>query len=415
MKFDLINHVNGICDRIERIDQHLHCFVGEKDRRARLLAEAEMLLNNHTDTDNRPPLFGLSAGIKDIYRVNGLETACGSKLPTELFSGEEASIVRKLKQAGAIIAGKTATTEFAWFAPGLTRNPINTEHTPGGSSSGSAAAVAAGLTSFALGTQTIGSVIRPAAYCGIVGVIPGKNNLPTDGIIPFSDTFDQAGFFTKDLQSAEKLASVLCSHWQDDQKTNSRNPVIGIADEAYLRQADPITRKAFKKQTAILQAKGFRLHHTKLFHETDQINTLHKALAAKEFSEVHEVWYKNFGHLYSLHSSKLIHEGRKTTRDQARAALHLKETTTQAMLKLMTEHEIDCWISPSATSLPPKGLQSTGSPLMNLPWTFTGIPCISMPIKEEGLTFPVGLQLSGKANGLKNLFYCAKIIQKAFE
>src|SRR5690606_13419755 len=135
-----------------------------------------------------PPLYGALVGVKDVFHVDGFVTRAGSKLPPELFAGPEAVCVKRLREAGALIAGKTVTTEFAFFEPGPTRNPHNVAHTPGGSSSGSAAAVAAGMCNLALGTQTIGSVIRPAAYCGIIGFKPSLNRIPTEGLVYFSRT-----------------------------------------------------------------------------------------------------------------------------------------------------------------------------------------------------------------------------------
>jgi len=153
-------------------------------------------------------------GIKDIFHVDGFVTRAGTRVPPERFAGPEAASVALLREAGALIAGKTVTTEFAYFEPGPTRNPHNPAHTPGGSSSGSAAAVAAGLCQLALGTQTIGSVIRPAAFCGVVGFKPSFGRIPTSGLVYFSRTIDHVGLFTQDLDGMELAASVLCRDWQ---------------------------------------------------------------------------------------------------------------------------------------------------------------------------------------------------------
>ena len=141
-------------------------FVAEHNRFERLQKEAEELLSRFPDPENRPPLFGMLVGVKDNFHVDGFITQAGTRLPIAEIQGSEAKSITDLKNAGALILGKTVTTEFAFFEPGPTRNPYHPEHTPGGSSSGSAAAVGAGLCPLALGTQTIGSVIRPAAYCG---------------------------------------------------------------------------------------------------------------------------------------------------------------------------------------------------------------------------------------------------------
>src|SRR5215472_7493676 len=155
---DPASQVAATCDRIESVDADLHAFRPEPGRRARLAAQARELSVRWPAVSGRPPLYGVPVGVKDVMHVDGLPTTAGSALPQGVLAGAE---------AGAVIAGKTVTTEFAMFAPGPTRNPRDLAHTPGGSSSGSAAAVAAGLVPLALGTQTIASVIRPAAFCGV--------------------------------------------------------------------------------------------------------------------------------------------------------------------------------------------------------------------------------------------------------
>ena len=150
-------------------ESDLRAFLPEEHRFSRLRDEYRALEKRYPDPEARPPLFGLPVGVKDIFHADGFETHAGSKLPADRLAGEQASSVTLLKDAGALVLGKTVTTEFAYFAPGPTRNPYNTDHTPGGSSSGSAAGVAAGLAPIAFGTQTVGSINRPAAFCGVVG------------------------------------------------------------------------------------------------------------------------------------------------------------------------------------------------------------------------------------------------------
>src|SRR5258706_7512203 len=180
-QLDLLAYIDDICNRIDAADAHIHALSPDPERRVRLIAGAKSLEARFPDPASRPPLYGIPLGIKDIFHVDGFLTRAGSRLPSELFSGSEADCVRALRSAGALILGKTVSTEFAYFEPGPTRNPHNLQHTPGGSSSGSAAAVAAGFFSFWLGTQTIGSTIRPAAFCGIVGFKPTYKRISTKG------------------------------------------------------------------------------------------------------------------------------------------------------------------------------------------------------------------------------------------
>ncbi len=169
---ELAGVAGNSCDRIESEDPQVHAFVAEPGRRARLLAAAAGLAARSAGSERKPPLYGVVAGIKDVIRVDGLPTRAGSRLPAEILAGPQAPAVGRLLAAGALVAGKTVTAEFAVIAPGPTRNPRAPGHTPGGSSSGSAAAVAAGMVPLALGTQTIASVIRPAAFCGVAGFRP---------------------------------------------------------------------------------------------------------------------------------------------------------------------------------------------------------------------------------------------------
>ena len=212
---DLKSFINSICDRIDKVEPEILSLIPEENRRNRLLKDAEILIAKFPDKNKRPPFFGIPIGVKDIFRADGFETHCGSKLfPAKLLEGVEAACVTMLKEQGALILGKTVTTEFAYFEAGPTKNPCNITYTPGGSSSGSAAAVAAGITPFAFGTQTIGSVLRPAAYCGVIGFKPSYGRITTDGVIPFSQSADHIGFFTQDIDGCILASSVLCSNWK---------------------------------------------------------------------------------------------------------------------------------------------------------------------------------------------------------
>ncbi|MFP4217933.1 MAG: amidase family protein, partial [Salinarchaeum sp.] len=191
---DVSDLIETTCDRIDAIDNRLQAFRDEPRRRRRLRQAIK--------TVDHGQLAGVPVGIKDIIHVNGFETQAGSVLPPELFDGPEATLVKRLQTAGGLIAGKTRTTEFAGFAPARTRNPRAPGHTPGGSSSGSAAAVAAGLVPLAIGTQTGGSVIRPAAFCGVVGYKPSFGRIPTDGVLTRAWSLDTVGTFTQDLAGA---------------------------------------------------------------------------------------------------------------------------------------------------------------------------------------------------------------------
>src|SRR5438045_4726980 len=209
-QLDLLTYIDEACNRIDAAEPLIHALLPEQDRRQRLLTEAEALQKRFPEPASRPPLFGILLGVKDIFRVAGFPTQAGSQLPAELFDGPEAASVTLLRNTGALILGKTISAEFAWIEPGPTRNPHNLDHTPGGSSSGSAAAVAAGFCPLALGSQTVGSVIRPAAFCGVVGFKPSYGRISTDGMVFCSSSLDTIGFFTGAVSGLALLALLLC-------------------------------------------------------------------------------------------------------------------------------------------------------------------------------------------------------------
>src|SRR5207302_6667607 len=210
-QLDLLAFIEDTCKRIDALEPHIHALLPEAGRRARLIGEAKALQERFPDPSTRPALYGIPFGVKDLFNVDGFPTHAGSQLPAHLFAGPEAASVSALLTTGAIILGKTVSTEFAWLEPGPTRNPCNLAHTPGGSSSGSAAAVAAGFCPLALGTQTVGSVIRPAAFCGVCGFKFSYGRVSTDGVIPYAPSLDHVGFFVPRPEDLPLVVSVLLS------------------------------------------------------------------------------------------------------------------------------------------------------------------------------------------------------------
>jgi Asp-tRNA(Asn)/Glu-tRNA(Gln) amidotransferase A subunit family amidase len=394
---DLISFINSLCDRIDKVEPEILSLLPEENRRNRLLKEAEILIAKYPVKSNHPPFFGIPIGVKDIFRTDGFETHCGSSLPAKLFEGVEATCVTKLKEQGALILGKTVTTEFAYFEPGPTKNPCNTAHTPGGSSSGSAAAVAAGITPFAFGTQTIGSVLRPAAYCGVIGFKPSYGRIVTDGIIPFSQSADHIGFFTQDIDGCILAASLLCSNWNVP-SDDLHHIIIGVPEGKYLEQASSDIIAAFEEQLRALENKGCIVKRIKLFDDIEEINRLHRLMVAAEMAEVHKVWNANYKPLYRPHTKQIIEEGKKVHPEELAKARDGRFILREKIEALAKDAGIDCWLSPSTLTYAPKGLESTGSPLMNLPWTYAGLPSISIPAGKNNESLPFGIQFTGFYN-----------------
>jgi Asp-tRNA(Asn)/Glu-tRNA(Gln) amidotransferase A subunit family amidase len=394
---DLISFIEELCDIIDKVEPEIYSLIPEENRRERLLNEAKQLLQKYPDKNKRPVFFGIPIGVKDIFRTDGFKTQCGSKLPSGLFEGKEASCVTKLKNAGALILGKTVTTEFAYFEPGPTKNPNNTNYTPGGSSSGSAAAVAAGFTPFAFGTQTIGSVIRPAAYCGVIGFKPSYGRIATDGVIPFSQSADHIGFFTQDVDGCIMASSVLCENWKEEKvlRKVNRPIIIGVLEGKYLSQASDEVLEDFEKQLEILRSRDVEIRRIHFFDEIENINKAHRLMVAAEMAEVHKEWYFQYKELYRPHTRQIIEEGRAVSSSELEKARQGRSDLRNTIETIMKKNNIDLFVSPSVLTMPPEGLSSTGSPLMNLPWTYAGSPAITIPVGKNKNGLPYGIQYCG--------------------
>lgn len=393
-QLDLLAYIDEICSRIDAHEPYIQALVPEPERRTRLLHEVADLQKRFPDPVSRPPLFAILLGVKDIFYADGFPTHAGSQLPPELFIGSEASCVTRLRDAGALLLGKTITTEFAYFEPGPTRNPYNLEHTPGGSSSGSVAAVAAGFCPLALGTQTIGSTIRPAAFCGIVGFKPSYDRISDDGLILCSVSIDTIGFFTQDVAGITLVAPLLCNDWRS---TNAgKMPILAVPDGPYLDQASPEGRAAFEKQVMVLEQAGYRVRRVEAMHDIDVIALRHRRIVAAEMAQVHSTWFAMYETLYRPRTAALIREGQEVRPEELAAARAGRAGLRSELEGLMMQHDIDLWISPAAPGPAPEGITSTGDPAMNLPWTHSGLPAIALPAGRAANGLPLGLQVVGK-------------------
>ena len=412
---ELHAYVDEVCDRVEEVDGEILALMDDESgeaRRKRLHKEADLLLLKFPTLESRPPLFGALFGVKDIYRVDGFETRAGSALPASLFAGEEASCVSKLKASGALVLGKTVTTEFAYFEPGPTKNPHDLRRTPGGSSSGSAAAVAAGLCCFALGTQTAGSIIRPAAFCGVVGFKPSYNRINAKGLVAFAPSLDHVGYFTQTVRTATNIAPVLLDDYRE---IKSKKPVLAVpalkTGSYFDGLVDAEALKIFEASVEKLENKGFtvkRLGET--FQDLQEYLALHRHLMAFEIAEVHKDWYKPHERLYRSRTKGLIDAGLAIA--DADAAKKGQAVLRKHLEDLMDLHDVDCFISPSAPGVPPEGLSATGDPSVCMPWTYSGLPAISLPCGSLD-DMPLAIQLAARYYHDEALLAYAQIIEDA--
>jgi Asp-tRNA(Asn)/Glu-tRNA(Gln) amidotransferase A subunit family amidase len=352
----------------------------------RLIAERDPEIQAWVEVvgDPKPPLpgplQGVPFGAKDIFETRGLATEYGSPLYAGCKGERDAHLVTVLREAGAVLLGKTHTTAFASFDPAPTRNPRLPGHTPGGSSSGSAAAVAAGMVPFAIGTQTLGSVLRPASYCGICGFKPSFGLIPYDGALPFAPSLDTVGFFTRTAAGMKHL-------W-----TAAFNGRFSAALERIVRLRVPAEvpmQRAIDDAVSRLRAAGVDVDE--LDPPAAWPDLLNAALVINRYegARTHASRYRQFGDRLGTRLAALIREGLAVSEaeyESARGAVERARTDITALF-----WEYPAILTPSAAGPPPQGLESTGDPSHNAPWTALGVPAITIPMPGP---LPLGLQLT---------------------
>jgi len=405
---DLHATIDEALDRIDRFDARVRAFLPEPGRRERVHAAADALIARYLDTSTRPPLYGVLVGVKDIFVVDGLPTRAGSAIPPEEFTMPQGPAVTRLLEAGAIVLGKTVTTEFAYMEPGATTNPYNPLHTPGGSSSGSAAAIACGYVPLSIGSQTVGSVIRPAGFCGVVGYKGSYDRVPTDGALAYSPSVDHVGWFSQDVAGARIVASVMYEDWRGD--LPHRRPVIGVPDGPFLEQAERAAIASFEATLGVLADRGVEVRRIPFFDDIAGINQRHYNVSTAEFGDTHAERFVKWGSMFRAGSAAL-YDASFTVTPEARAEGFASRLELRARIdEAMAREGIDVWASMPSTGPAPRGLAFTGDRAMNVPWTHAGSPCITIPSGVvEGL--PVGLQLTGRFGGDEELFAAAEAVE----
>jgi amidase len=364
----------------------------------------------------RGPLHGLPIAVKDIVDTAGIPTGYGSPIFINHRPVVDAACVALLKDAGGYVLGKTVTAELANVTPGPTRNPHQLEHTPGGSSSGSAAAVAAHMAPLAIGTQTVGSVIRPAAYCGVVGYKPSPRVLPRAGIKMNSDTLDEIGVFARTVEDAALLASVLALKpaWKElpSQALISDNvPTFAVTATPHASAAAPSMRAAL--DTA---AHRLRTHHARYAELTwprvfDGLFEANKTVQLFETARALGPEYAYRRDALSQRLVELIDHGRAIETRTYVEALQLGRACAAAIESLFGEAAVI--LAPSAPGEAPRGLTSTGDPLFNRPWQLLGCPVINLPFGQGESGLPLGISVVARPGDDARLFSCAAWIERA--
>jgi len=399
-------------DRLEVGDRELLAFLPESNRRQRVLADVDLAAGRF-DNAEPPDLINVLIGVKDVINVDGLPTRAGSELPATLFEGSEATIVQRLRASGALIAGKTITTEFAFSEPGPTRNPRDPKRTPGGSSSGSAAAVASGLVPIALATQTVDSTVTPAAYCGVVGYKPTYQRMPLDGVVPFAPSMDHGGLITTDIATLRVAAAVVCDDWKGD--SSASGAVLGIPADDYLHRAETPAIEAFHTVIEGLRREGFDIVETSSLANIEAIALAHRRLVAAEFARVHTDWFSRHGDRYRRRSADLYLEGANLSESAITEGRESGKKLMRSLEDTMQQEGIVAWISPSATGVAPLGLDYIGDPIMGVPWTHAHVPVVTLPVTPSFEGLPLGIQLAGRIGGDEELLALASLVEVALK
>jgi amidase len=335
---------------------------------------------------DRPPLCGLPVGVKDLIDTGDLPTAYGSPIHRGHQPEQDAECVRRLRGAGAIVLGKTVTTEFAVYTPGKTRNPHDPSRTPGGSSSGSAAAVADGMVPAALGSQTAGSIVRPASYCGVIGFKPTHGVLPLQGIHPLSPSLDTLGFFVSAIADVPVLLSALSGAPSVAIRTSK--PRLGFCRTEAWPRAETETRQAIEDAARALGAGEVELGPAFQGLIDAQIAVMgHEASRSLGGEPETEL---------SPRLREFLREGAKVTPERLRAARGQADRCRRQLDQIFST--FDALVTPAATSEAPIGLAATGDPIFCRIWTLLGAPCASLPVLKGPAGLPVGLQVVSRQN-----------------
>lgn len=342
----------------------------------------------------RGPLHGLPLGVKDFYDTADMPATYGSSIYAGYRPKADAASVALCREAGALVMGKTVTTEFAYFQPGPTRNPRNLAHTPGGSSSGSAAAVADHMLPLALGTQTAGSIIRPAAYCGIVGYKPTVGRISKAGVKSISETLDTVGGFGRCVRDVSLLGAVLTGDSRLNQLAPVGSPRIGICRTPEWSQTEPDGKRAFDQAVSAVSAAAASVADVDLPTDLPDLVALQKAVMAFEMARALSYERISYREHLSDQLLALLDGGLAIS-----GAEHSKNLASTASAKHSVDSlfdRFDVLIAPSATGEAPAGIGATGDPVFCRSWTLLGLPCIHLPVNHGKTGLPTGVQLVGR-------------------
>jgi Asp-tRNA(Asn)/Glu-tRNA(Gln) amidotransferase A subunit family amidase len=385
---------------------------------AHALAQARALDAHRAQGKPIGALHGLPVGIKDIMDTADMPTEDGTVLHAGRTPAHDATVVAMLRAAGAVIMGKTVTTECAYFHPGKTRNPHNADHTPGGSSSGSAAAVAAGMVPLALGSQTNGSVVRPAAFCGVYGFKPTHGLIPRARILKLSRTLDHVGVFARSIEDVALLSEQLvgCDELDADTRPRARIPFFETALQepplppllAFVKgpawdRAEEETKEAFAELAGEL---GDRVIEVELPETAQRALDWHRTIMDAEMAANLDLEWEKGRERLSAPLRALLARGREVSALEYQQALARIQILNDGFGEIF--ERCDAILTPSAPGTAPKGLGSTGDPSFCTLWTLLGTPALNLPLMTGANGLPLGAQLVGRRDDDARLLRTAR-------
>ena len=401
--FSIEEYSRACLDRIDAVESEIKAFAHLDREHA--LAQARALDERRAERRSSGPLYGIPVAIKDIIDTRDYPTELGSPLARGRRPRSDASVVARLRAAGVVIIGKTVTTEFAYYHPGPTRNPHDPAHTPGGSSSGSAAAVAARMVPFALGSQTNGSVIRPGAFCGVFAMKPSYGLISRAGVLQLSRKLDHMGLFARSLPDLALILEVIAGH---DPADPDSEPFAAADFRALQNESPPLPPRFACVRTPVWEKAE---SETKAAFE-ELVTALGPAVESVELpASLREAWdvHRTIMSVDMAHNlapflrrgepseamGKLLAHAQKVSAVDYLAALDQARVITAGLAGIFDAY--DAIITPAAPGVAPKGLGSTGDPVFCTLWTLSGLPSLSLPLLAGKGGLPLGVQLVGPA------------------
>jgi Asp-tRNA(Asn)/Glu-tRNA(Gln) amidotransferase A subunit family amidase len=394
--------LHACLEQIERYESQVHAWVLVDRERA--LKEAEERARELQAGQWRGPLHGIPLGIKDIIDVFDWPTAAGSNHWRNSVARQDATVVQRLRQAGAVLVGKTVTTQYASFDPPLTRNPWNKQRTPGGSSSGSAAGVACGMCLGALGSQTGGSITRPASYCGVAGCKPTWGRVSTHGVLPLAPSLDHVGPIARCVRDVALLLQTIAG-WDardplsfEEQlpdlvracESASEPPRLGRVRGLFEERAHPSVRQSMDEVCQRLREAGAIIEEVALPASFAEVIPRHRVVMAVEAAAFHRDRLRRHPEDYGPSISGLLEEGLKCPAPEYADCKEHQRMLKEEMNACF--QELDALLTP-ATIDPAPGAATTGDPAFNSPWSYTGVPTVSFPVARSAEGLPLAIQL----------------------